>query len=76
MNTKTMIVAATIATSAIVFGGVRVLAQTGQSPGHWQMAAGNGGDGGAAWKINVDTGESFFCYRQNCFHSVVGTPPK
>ena len=37
--------------------------------GEWQIVAG-GGDGGAAFKMNTSTGESYFCYRQNCFRSV------
>jgi hypothetical protein len=56
--------------------GTTVFGHT-QTAGHWQMVAGNGGDGAAAWKIDLDTGQSFFCYRQNCFASVLlpNTPP-
>ena len=45
----------------------RVSAQS--TPNNWQMIAGSGGDGASAWKFNPTTGESFFCFRQNCFPS-------
>lgn len=57
-------------------GGAHVLAQSAQQRGPWQMVAGSGGDGGAAWKINVDTGQSFFCYSTNCFPSTLSQAPK
>jgi hypothetical protein len=69
-----------IATAAALLGslaGSAVLgqAQQAQSIGRWQMVAGGGGDGAAAWKYNIDTGQSYFCYRQNCFASVLASAP-
>lgn len=53
-----------------------VLAQNNQPlAGHWQVVVSNSGDGGNAWKFNPDTGQSYFCYRQNCFAQVVMPPP-
>jgi len=34
----------------------------------WQIVT-SGNDGAAAFKMNTATGESYFCYRQNCFRS-------
>jgi hypothetical protein len=73
MNAKLTILSAALAL-LIAFGSFHVFAQgwpqtQTQTQGRWQMVAGNGGDGGAAWKINVETGQSYFCYRQNCFPS-------
>lgn len=62
-----------IVTGAVLMGSFIGMTASGraQSAGHWQMVAGSGGDGAAAWKFNVDTGQSFFCYRTNCFASVL-----
>lgn len=73
MNSKllTMIVIAVAVVAS--FAGPKVFGQA-QSTGRWQMVAGSGGEGATAWKFNVDTGQSFFCYRQNCFASVMASP--
>ena len=52
-----------------------VLAQTSQPQGHWQLVVSDGGDGANAWKLNPDTGQSYFCYRQNSFAQVTMLPP-
>jgi hypothetical protein len=72
MNAKLVVLL--IATACIVGSaiGTKVLGQPTQPIGRWQMVAGSGGDGGNAWKFNVDTGQSYFCYRQNCFPSGTG----
>jgi hypothetical protein len=55
---------------------VHVVAQNSQPvAGHWQVVVSNGGDGGNAWRFNPDTGQSYFCYRQNCFAQTVMLPP-
>jgi hypothetical protein len=74
MNQKLWVAVAVVATFSLA-GAVHVLAQTNQPQGHWQLVASNGGDGVAAWKYNPDTGQSYFCYRQNCFAQVVMLPP-
>jgi hypothetical protein len=76
MSTKVAILIA--ATAAALFGsvvGATVFGQGNQATGHWQMIVGGGGDGAAAWKFNLETGQSYFCYRQNCFASVLASPP-
>jgi hypothetical protein len=64
-----------IATIFGVGGAAHVLAQTNQPLGHWQLIVTNAGDGGNAWKFNPDTGQSYFCYRQNCFAQVTMQAP-
>jgi hypothetical protein len=73
MNMKLAFLIAAAAAFLGSLGSTHVFGQSNPA-GHWQMVAGNGGDGGAAWKINVNTGESYFCYRQNCFLSAY--PPR
>jgi hypothetical protein len=64
MNPKLAIV---VAAAAAFVGSVAVAhVQPVQPTDHWQMVAGNGGDGGNAWLFNVDSGQTFFCYRRNC----------
>ena len=46
-------------------------AQTAQF-GPWQMVTGS--QEGVAWKLNTQTGESYYCYRFNCFPSRQATP--
>jgi hypothetical protein len=46
-------------------------AQTTQS-GPWQMVTGS--QEGVAWKLNTQTGESYYCFRFNCFPSRQATP--
>jgi hypothetical protein len=74
MTTKITIVIATAAALLGSVAGTTVFGQA-QSTGHWQMVAGSGGDGAVAWKLNMDTGQSFFCYRQSCFESVLTNAP-
>jgi hypothetical protein len=74
MNPKFWITAAIVATLGVV-SAAHVLAQTNQPQGHWQLIVSNAGDGGNAWKFNPDTGQSYFCYRQNCFAQVTTLPP-
>jgi hypothetical protein len=75
MNQKLWITAAIVVTVGLATMA-HVLAQNNQPPaGHWQMVVTNGGDGGNAWKFNPDTGQSYFCYRQNCFAQMVMLPP-
>jgi hypothetical protein len=68
-----------ITTVVVVTAGLasvaHVLAQSSQVQGHGQLIVTNGGDGGNAWKFNPDTGQSFFCYRQNCFAQVTMPSP-
>jgi hypothetical protein len=40
--------------------------------GPWQMVTGS--HEGVAWKLNTQTGESYYCYRFNCFPSRQATP--
>ena len=69
MKQKLWTTAVIIAT--VGFAGVaHVWAQNNQLQGHWQLVVANAGDGGNAWKFNPDTGQSYFCYRQNCFAQV------
>jgi hypothetical protein len=73
MDTKLVIL---IAAAAALLGsatGANLFGQASQSPGTWHMVAGSGGDGASAWKFNIDTGQSYFCYRQNCFLRDIGT---
>jgi hypothetical protein len=74
MTQKLCIVAAIVATLGLA-SAAHVLAQSNQAPGHWQLVVSNAGDGGNAWKFNPDTGQSYFCYRQNCFAQVVMASP-
>jgi len=46
-------------------------AQTTQF-GPWQMITQSGD--GVAWKLNTQTGESYYCYRLSCFPSRQATP--
>jgi hypothetical protein len=75
MDTKLVIFIAAVAALLGSAMGANVFGQASQSPGTWQMVAGSGGDGGNAWKFNIDTGQSYFCYRTNCFLSIVATAP-
>jgi hypothetical protein len=68
-------IAIAIAATLCIASAAHVLAQTNQLQGHWQMVVANAGDGGNAWKFNPDTGQSYFCYRQNCFAQVVMVSP-
>lgn len=69
-------IAAVIVVIACFASVAHVVAQGNQPQGHWQLVVTNGGDGGNAWKFNPDTGQSYFCYRQNCFAQVtMATPP-
>jgi hypothetical protein len=68
-------VIAAIVVSLGIASAAHALAQTSQSSGHWQIVVTNGGDGGNAWKFNPDTGQSYFCYRQNCFAQVTKQTP-
>ena len=64
-----------LGTLIVALFAVQAMAQTPTGPmapssiGAWQIISG-GGDGGSAFKMNTATGESYFCYRQNCFRSV------
>jgi hypothetical protein len=40
--------------------------------GPWQIVTGSGD--GIAWKLNTQTGESYYCYRLSCFPSRQATP--
>jgi hypothetical protein len=73
MSSKLAILIAALA--ALLGSAIATVNGQGQSPGRWQMVVGNGGDGAAAWKYNIDTGQSFFCYRQNCFASALASAP-
>ena len=66
MNSNWFVVG--IAVGALVLTGIPyVTAQSGRAAGPWQLVVAGAGDGGNAWRINTDTGESHFCYRQNCY---------
>jgi hypothetical protein len=58
-----------IATLLLTIGTAH--AQTTQF-GPWQMVTGS--QEGVAWKLNTQTGESYYCYRFNCFPSRQATP--
>jgi hypothetical protein len=77
MNLKLVLLIAVVSAVVGSLGGVHVLAQANQPTGQWQMVAGaSGGDGGIAWKFNTDTGQSFYCYRLNCYASILAIPPR
>jgi hypothetical protein len=69
---KNLVLAVALSAIVAILGSVagsHVLAQTPAS--QWQLIVSNGGDGGNAWKFNPSTGQSYFCYRQNCSASKI-----
>src|SRR5262249_8988001 len=54
--------------------GLLSAAANAQTPqlGPWQMVTGS--QEGVAWKLNTQTGESYYCFRFNCFPSREATP--
>ena len=60
-----------IAAAAALLGsamGANVFGQASQSSGTWQMVADSGGDGGNAWKFNIDTGQATFVIDRIVFY--------
>ena len=57
--------------TVLVIASFPAHAQTTQF-GPWQIVTGS--QDGVAWKLNTQTGESYYCFRFNCFPSREATP--
>jgi hypothetical protein len=67
MNTKNLFLAV-LMIAGLYAAHAYAQSGTGSAQGPWVMVGAASGDGaGMAFKMNVVTGESYFCFRQNCF---------